>query len=447
MQARALVLARRGLRLFHGALITAVAAVVLLLILPVLAMAGSGSLVLARVLVDVAGMLLVAAPLLMVAGTVLVAAAPPQAGVRILALAAVAFVAAANLWPVICYAADLPPAFLDGPLGHVEKFLPILLGVCFSAMIAALCRFVASIERRDVERQEPEDVVGVDAEDAVTWERLAGRSRRIMWWGLALLLAVVGLDVGVPWLARGGLPPRGVAIVAIGGILLCGGWGIWLLARFARLLREVVAATAPAPGRPREADAAWEAVPTDRLPVAAVILGAVAVGAIAANVWATRTLAPGWRMRHLGETLAVSRSAVGRTAPEMVLATVDGRTLRLSELRGKVVVLNFWATWCPPCLGELGDLARLARDLEAEGGVVIGISAEDEATLRRFVAARSIPYPIVSGDGWPAPFDAIGAIPVTYVIGPGGAIVEEFVGARSYDAFREAVARARIPGP
>lgn len=447
MQARVLLLTRRGLRLFHAGVLAAAGAVVILVLMPLLAMTGGGALDLAKVLAGVAGALFVAAPLLMVLGTVLVAAAPPQSGVRTFALAAVACVAAVKTWPVICYAADLPPAFLDGPPGRFERFIPILLGVCFSAMIAALCRFVASIERHDVERQEPENVVGVDAEDAVTWERLAGRSRRIMWWGLALLVAVIGLDVGVPWLARGGFPAKGLVAVALCGLLVCGGCGFWLLARFARLLREVVTATGLAPGRPRGADAAWEAVPRDRLPVAAVILGAAALAAIAANVWATRTLAPEWRARHLGETLAVARSAVGRTAPEMVLATIDGPTLRLSELRGKVVVLNFWATWCPPCLGELGDLGRLSRALEAEGGMVIGISSEDEATLRRFVAARNLPYPIVSGDGWPAPFDAIGAIPVTYVIAPDGAIVEEFVGARTYDAFRDAVERARNRGP
>lgn len=445
MQARSLLLTRRGLRFFRWGLTTAAAAVVLLLLMPFLALTGGVALPLARMLAGVVEAMFVAAPLLMAMGIVLVAAAPPQSRVRVWALAALVFVAVANLWPVICFGADLPTAFLDGPLGRLGKLLPIVQGVCFSAMLAALCRFVASIERRDVEGREPEHVVGVDAEDAVAWERLAGRSGRILWWGLAFLVAVVVLDVAVPWLARSGLSPRGVTIAALAGLLLCGGWGIWLLIRFTRILHEVVAATHLTPSRPRAADAAWDAVPADRIPAAVILLGAVAAGAIAANVWAVRALAPGWRARHLGEALAVGRSAVGRMAPEMALGTIDGRSLRLSDLRGKVVVLNFWATWCPPCLGELGDLARLSRDLEAEGGMVIGISNEDEATLRRFVAARRIAYPIVSGDGWPAPFDAIGAIPVTYVIGPGGMIAEEFVGARSYEAFRAAVERARIP--
>lgn len=447
MQVRSLLLTRRGVRWFHAGLMTVAAAVVLVLLIPFLAMAGGRALGVATIVAGVVEVMAVAAPLLMALGTVLASAAPPQSGVRVWALAALVSVAVANLWPVVCFAADLPAAFLDGPLGRTSKLLPILQGVCFSAMLAALCRYVASIERRDVEGQEPENVVAIDADDAVAWERLAGRSGRLMGGGLAFLVAVVLLDVAVPWLARGGLSPRVVTLVALSGLLVCGVWGVWLVVRLARLLHGIVAATRDAPSRPRGADAAWDTVPADRLPVAAVLLGVAAVGAIAANQWGARTLAPAWRARHLGETLTVGRSAVGRVAPDLALEAIDGRSLRLSDLRGKVVVLNFWATWCPPCLGELGDLTRLSRELEAEGGVVIGISSEDEATLRRFVAAREIPYPIVSGDGWPAPFDAIDAIPVTYVIGPGGTIAEEFVGARSYDVFRDAVARARIPAP
>lgn len=138
-------------------------------------------------------------------------------------------------------------------------------------------------------------------------------------------------------------------------------------------------------------------------------------------------------------------AAVGQAAPAMTMKTIDGETVRLEDLAGKVVVLNFWATWCPPCVAEIPDLARLAKEVNQEGGVVIGISDEDVDTIRSFVASRDMPYAIVAGSGWPAPFESIRAIPVTYFLDGAGTIREEFVGGRSYEVFRRAFDAAKAP--
>lgn len=78
---------------------------------------------------------------------------------------------------------------------------------------------------------------------------------------------------------------------------------------------------------------------------------------------------------------------------------------------------------------------------------MIGISDEDVGTIRSFVASRDMPYAIVSGSAWPAPFENLRAIPVTYVIDATGMIREEFVGGRSYEVFRRAFDAAKAPLP
>jgi thiol-disulfide isomerase/thioredoxin len=134
----------------------------------------------------------------------------------------------------------------------------------------------------------------------------------------------------------------------------------------------------------------------ERFGAAGIVAGAQALGGHVANHWAEQVLAPGWVDRHMKELvgdrpLGGRSAAVGQAAPAMTMKTIDGETVRLADLAGKVVVLNFWATWCPPCVAEIPDHARLAKEVNQEGGVVIGISDEDFDTIRSFVASRAMP--------------------------------------------------------
>ena len=86
---------------------------------------------------------------------------------------------------------------------------------------------------------------------------------------------------------------------------------------------------------------------------------------------------------------------------ELLLNTVDGKTLRLADLRGKVVLVNFWATWCPPCLEEIPVLVRFQEQFADKGVVVVGVDFMDQTSLeglRQFIAEHQINYPIVYGD-------------------------------------------------
>src|SRR3974377_2272259 len=86
-------------------------------------------------------------------------------------------------------------------------------------------------------------------------------------------------------------------------------------------------------------------------------------------------------------------SLAGTTAEDFTL-DLNGKPAHLSDLRGKVVVLNFWATWCPPCVEETPGLNRLQQRIAPRNGVVLGVSVdEDEAVYRAFLQQHGINYP------------------------------------------------------
>ncbi|MGE0450562.1 MAG: TlpA disulfide reductase family protein [Vicinamibacterales bacterium] len=116
--------------------------------------------------------------------------------------------------------------------------------------------------------------------------------------------------------------------------------------------------------------------------------------------------------------------------PPFTMTDLDGRTFTSEELRGKVVLVNFWATWCPPCRAEIPDLVKL-QDTYREKLVVIGVS-EDEAPVeevRKFAAAQNMNYPVVMvTPELSRIFTGVSALPTTFVIDPDGRIQQRHVG-------------------
>jgi len=87
------------------------------------------------------------------------------------------------------------------------------------------------------------------------------------------------------------------------------------------------------------------------------------------------------------------RGAAGRAAPQFTF-DLDGRPTNLSGLAGKVVVLNFWATWCPPCVDEMPSLNRLHQKITAQGGMVLGVSVDEDAqAYQNFLQQYGITFP------------------------------------------------------
>lgn len=129
--------------------------------------------------------------------------------------------------------------------------------------------------------------------------------------------------------------------------------------------------------------------------------------------------------------LTASGFAQDRKAPDVSFKTADGKTLDLSKLSGKVVIVNFWATWCGPCRKEIPDFIEFYKEYKGKGVEMIGVSLDRDGwgVVTPFVKKNKINYPIVVGDGEvAAKFSNFNAIPTTFIIDKNGNIVDEHTG-------------------
>lgn len=122
-----------------------------------------------------------------------------------------------------------------------------------------------------------------------------------------------------------------------------------------------------------------------------------------------------------------------RIAPDFELMTTDGEMLKLSDYRGKIVIIDFWATWCPPCRKGIPDLVELKNefkdDLEIIGISVDKITRGTQDQIVPFMKKMGINYPIVHGTMEVADsFGGIRSIPTTFVIDKEGKIVSQYIG-------------------
>jgi peroxiredoxin len=134
--------------------------------------------------------------------------------------------------------------------------------------------------------------------------------------------------------------------------------------------------------------------------------------------------------------------AGGKNEPADFSWTENGQEKKLSDYKGKVVLLNFWATWCPPCKRELPDLSSLAKELSAKDFKIIGISVDENPTaLDTYLKANALPYTILHEQGgllnkyMSATGGDQNVIPQTFIIDKKGKIVEAVIGSRSKQDF------------
>ena len=121
---------------------------------------------------------------------------------------------------------------------------------------------------------------------------------------------------------------------------------------------------------------------------------------------------------------------------------IQGRYVRLSDYRGKVVLVNFWATWCPPCRAEIPDLIRLQREYGSRGLQVIGVTYPPQklAEVRRFVQEAKVNYPIGLGTNQTKLlFTKNEELPITIVIGTDGRIRDIIVGILLPEEFEQKI--------
>jgi thiol-disulfide isomerase/thioredoxin len=119
-----------------------------------------------------------------------------------------------------------------------------------------------------------------------------------------------------------------------------------------------------------------------------------------------------------------------RQIPELTMTTLDGKTITSKELAGKVVIFNFWATWCAPCRAEIPDLVKLQNQYK-DHLVIIGVLSEDDPGphVSRFADDYKMNYPIVpETKELLATFTGIYALPTTFMVGPDGRMMQKHVG-------------------
>jgi peroxiredoxin len=197
----------------------------------------------------------------------------------------------------------------------------------------------------------------------------------------------------------------------------------------------------PPPTPPPQVETgAAEALPEPRLSRRAAWMAMGSVALALGLLWAASDLtAP-----HDEERLAIAggedptdADAIGKPAPlDFTLKDMDGADVHLASYRGKIILLNFWATWCPPCKVEIPDLIELQEQYK-DDVVVLGFSVDDTADqLKPFAAEYKMNYPVLVGLGHENIQEAYGpmwGIPVTIIIDRDGTIAKKQSGIRTKD--------------
>lgn len=132
----------------------------------------------------------------------------------------------------------------------------------------------------------------------------------------------------------------------------------------------------------------------------------------------------------------------GKAAPNWKLTGLDGNLVSLSDFAGKVVVLDFWATWCPPCRQEIPDFVKLQEKFRDKGLVVVGVSLDQQGaeTVKSFAKEHGINYPVVlaNKDTLKA-YGDVQSIPTTFIINREGKIVNSHVGFTDAETFEKEI--------
>ncbi len=146
--------------------------------------------------------------------------------------------------------------------------------------------------------------------------------------------------------------------------------------------------------------------------------------------------------RRSGSTAIIMKAS---SAPDFTLESLDGKSVRLSDLRGKAVLLNFWATWCGPCKIETPWLVELQNQYGSQGLQVIGVAMDDSGKedIAKFAKDMGVNYPVLLGKE--AVGDAYGgvpALPESFFIGRDGKIVDKIIGLKGKGEIEDSIKKA-----
>lgn len=147
-----------------------------------------------------------------------------------------------------------------------------------------------------------------------------------------------------------------------------------------------------------------------------LLAGVLIIGAGVAFIWLNQPVSTA--------TASDAAAATVRPAPNFTLKTLSGETTSLADYRGQVVLVNFWASWCPPCVAELPTLHQFYLSHKSDGFVVLAVNAEEnESTIRNYIEQKGYTFPVLVDDAAIAA-DAydIRAIPASFIVDKDGNI-------------------------
>lgn len=155
------------------------------------------------------------------------------------------------------------------------------------------------------------------------------------------------------------------------------------------------------------------------------------------------------KTRHTSVQQAGAGKLQGKEAPDFTLTSLDGKTLKLSDFRGKAVLLNFWATWCEPCKIEMPWFVDLQKKYEAQGFTVLGVAMDDSSPsdIADFAKKMGVNYPILIGkEAVGDQYGGVPGLPESFYIDRDGKVVDRVFGLVSKSEIETDIQKAMAQG-
>jgi peroxiredoxin len=130
---------------------------------------------------------------------------------------------------------------------------------------------------------------------------------------------------------------------------------------------------------------------------------------------------------------ASDNPVIGQPRPEFAMLDLDGKLRNIKEWDGQVVLLNFWATWCPPCMREIPGFIEVQHELSGKGFQIVGVAVDNEDAVRQFASENGVNYPLLPGDSEAVELankygNRIGGLPYSVLIDKTGKISNTITG-------------------